>query len=94
MKTLFIITLMLTFISVSQAFANEACFDVQGMTCATCSLTLKSAVKKLKGIANVNVSVEQKKAVVAFDSKETSVEEIKKVIDDVGYKATAQECKK
>ncbi len=76
------------------AFAEKACYEVQGMTCATCGITLRSAVKKVAGVQEVKASVEKKSAVVQFDSNQTSVSAIKKAIDDVGYKATAQECKK
>ena len=77
----------------NQAWAEKACFDIQGMTCATCGITLKSAVKKLKGIAEVKASVEKKNAIVQYDKSLTNTDAIKKAIDDVGYKATIQECK-
>ena len=76
------------------AWADKACFDVQGMTCATCGLTLKSAVKKLNGIQDVRASVEKKTAIVRFEPKQTNVEAIQGAIDNVGYKATPKECKK
>lgn len=78
----------------SVAWAEKACYDVQGMTCATCGITVKSAVKKIKGIQEVKASVEKKNAAVQFDPNQTNPELIKKAIDDVGYKATLQECKK
>lgn len=73
--------------------AETACFEVQGMTCATCPITVKAAVKKLKGINAVTASLEEKNAVVDFDSQKTIAIEIKNAIDRVGYKATSQECK-
>jgi mercuric ion binding protein len=76
------------------SFAERACYEVQGMTCATCGITLRSAVRKVKGVQEVKASVEKKNAVVQFDSSQTSVNAIKKAIDDVGYTATTQECKK
>jgi len=76
------------------ASAAKACFEVQGMTCATCSITVKAAVKKLKGINNVKASLEENSAVVDFELQKTNVTEIKKAIDDVGYKAISQYCKK
>lgn len=76
------------------SFAEQACYEVQGMTCATCGITLRSAVKKVKGVQDVKAFVEKKNAIVQFDSSQTSVSAIKKAIDGVGYKATAQECKK
>lgn len=76
------------------AVAEQACYEVQGMTCITCGITLRSAVKKVKGVQEVKASVEKKSAVVQFDSSQTGVSAIKKAIEEVGYKATAQECKK
>ncbi len=76
------------------ASAEQACYEVQGMTCATCGITVKSAVKKIKGVQEVKASVEKKDAVVQFDSNQTNVDAIKKAINDIGYKATVQECKK
>ncbi|MGE0525604.1 MAG: heavy-metal-associated domain-containing protein [Bdellovibrionales bacterium] len=94
MKILFMTLMLTSGFATRVAFANKACFAVQGMTCATCSLTLKSAVKKLKGITNVDASLERKNATVEFDPEETSAAAIKKAIDDVGYKATVEDCKK
>lgn len=64
------------------------------MTCATCSISLKAAVKKLDGIANVEASYDKKNAVVSYDSSKTSAEAIGKKIDSVGYKAKKKECAK
>lgn len=77
----------------ASAWAERACFEVQGMTCATCPLTVKAAVKKLKGIGEVTASLKEKNAVIDFDSQKINAAEIKKAIDDVGYKAIPQECK-
>ncbi len=75
------------------ARAEKACFEVQGMTCATCPLTVKAAVKKLKGIGEVNASLQEKNVVVDFNSQKVNATEIKNAIDSVGYKAIPQECK-
>lgn len=74
------------------ARADKACYDVQGMTCATCGVTVKAAIKKLNGIQEAKASVEKKNAVVQFDPNQTSVEAIEKVIDETGFKATVKEC--
>ena len=78
----------------SNIYASEkACFEVKGMTCATCSLTLKTAVKKLKGIEEVKASVDKGEAAIVFDKKMTSSEQIKQTIDSVGYSAKEMQCK-
>lgn len=79
---------------VAFAESKTACFNVEGMTCAACTVTTKVAIKKLAGIESVEVSVDEKKAVVQYNDAKTNSGEIKKKIDSVGYKATHQECKK
>lgn len=74
--------------------SQTVCYTVEGMTCAACTITLKAAVKKLDGIAKVKASFENKNAVVSFDPKRTSPEEISKKIDSVGYKSTNRQCLK
>ena len=76
------------------AQAEDACYKVEGMTCAACGLTTKAAIKKLDGIEKVTVSVDDKKAQVTFDPSKTSEDAIKSAIDNVGYKATIRQCKK
>lgn len=75
------------------AFAENACLDVQGMTCATCPLTVKTAIKKLDGVNEVKVSFKDKNALVTFDPNKITVAAITKAVDDVGYKATQTKCK-
>lgn len=77
----------------SFAWAETACYEVEGMTCATCGVTVKAAVKKINGVREVKTSVEKKGTVVQYDGALTNSREIKKAIDDVGYKAASQECK-
>ncbi|PIP93681.1 MAG: mercuric transport protein periplasmic component [Bdellovibrio sp. CG12_big_fil_rev_8_21_14_0_65_39_13] len=78
------------------AFAESkmACFAVEGMTCAACTITTKVAVKKLDGIEDIKVSLDEKKAEVQFNDTKTNSDEIKKKIDSVGYKATLLQCNK
>ena len=92
MKSLFLVSsLLLT----TSSFANsKACFSVEGMTCATCSVTLKAAVKKLDGIGKVYASVKNSEAVVNFNPAITSKQKILKQINSTGYKASAKQCKK
>jgi periplasmic mercuric ion binding protein len=94
MKFLNYLAIMGTFVFSGGVLASEsACFDVKGMTCATCTLTLKVAVNKLDGIDKVTASLEKEEAVVLFDKKLLTVEAIEKQINSTGYKATAKQCK-
>ena len=71
---------------------QKACYVVEGMTCAACTVTLKAAVKKLDGISSVSASVEKKSATVEYDPKRTDADAIKKAIDSTGYRAKGTQC--
>lgn len=71
---------------------QKACYVVEGMTCAACTVTLKAAVRKLDGISSVNASVEKKSATIEFDPKRTDADAIKKAIDSTGYRAKNEKC--
>jgi copper chaperone CopZ len=83
------------------SFANETTksgkktctYDVKGMTCASCAVTLKAGVKKLDGINTVKASVGKKNAIVSFDPKKTDEKMIEQAIDKIGYEATLKQCK-
>lgn len=76
------------------AKSQTACFSVEGMTCAACTVTTKAAIKKLDGIQRIDISLDDKKAEVYFNDAKTNADEIKKKIDSVGYKATKLQCNK
>lgn len=94
MKNLGIIIMLIGFSQITLAETKNACFNVEGMTCATCTVTTKAAVKKLNGIKDIQVSLDEKRAVIKYDDALTSSDEIKKKIDSVGYKATSKQCDK
>jgi P-type Cu+ transporter len=58
---------------------------VMGMSCASCVLTVEKAVDSLPGVANVTVNFATEKAVIEYDRKVTSFDDIKNIIKSVGY---------
>ena len=62
-------------------------FTIEGMTCTGCELEVKTEINKLKGIVEVIVSYEKGNAIVKFDNKQTTIEEITTAINATGYKA-------
>lgn len=62
-------------------------FKIKGMTCSGCEHHVKKEISKLKGIVEVVVSYEKGNAIVKFDNKQTSIEEMKKAINSTGYKS-------
>ncbi len=73
---------------IADAATRTAKLDVSHMSCATCPLTVKTALKKVPGVSEVAVSYETKQAVVTFDDAKTSVETLRKATADVGYPST------
>lgn len=72
------------------AASHVATFDVQGMTCASCSVTVRTALSKLDGIATVEVDVDGGSATVTFDGAAVSAEQIADAISGSGYKASVR----
>lgn len=65
---------------------QTAYIKIKGMTCEGCEHHVKQEVNKLKGIRQVQVSYKNGNATVRYDSKKTSLAEIKKAVDATGYK--------
>lgn len=82
-------------VSPGNELPEKSCFEVRGMTCASCSLTVKSAVRQLKGIKEISVSVKNSEATVYFDKQMTTTKDINKKINEIGgdYKSTVKQCK-
>lgn len=70
------------------AATRTATFKVEGMTCASCSVTVRTAVGKLDGIGTVDVHVTAGTATVTFDPDKTTAVAIGQVITHSGYTAT------
>ena len=67
---------------------QKAKFDIQGMTCSSCSSHVDKAVNQLKGIQNVNVNLLSNSMTLEYDEKLLSIEDIIKAVDKAGYGAT------
>ena len=62
---------------------------VEGMVCISCAATVKRAIKKMDGVSDVEVSLEDRTARVTYMPAKVSPERITAVIDKLGYKAGA-----
>ena len=69
-------------------------FDIQGMTCSSCSSHVEKAVCKLEGTKNVNVNLLSNSMVVEYDEKQLNSEKIVKAVIDAGYGANVANNKK
>lgn len=65
---------------------------IEGMTCASCALTVEKAVKKVVGVNEASVNLATEKLQVSFEEAQTNVAEIEKAIQQAGYRVqTSQE---
>ena len=63
---------------------NHATLGITGMTCAACSTRVEKVLNKMDGVeAQVNLTTE--KATIDYDAEKTSIEDITKKIENVGY---------
>ena len=67
---------------------KKECFDVTGMSCASCQANVNKAVCKLNGVKNVNVNLISNDMTVEFDEKLVNNEDIIKAVKDAGYGAS------
>ncbi|HFI0336884.1 TPA: heavy metal translocating P-type ATPase [Streptococcus suis] len=61
---------------------------IEGMTCATCALTVEKALNKLDGIQNASVNLATEKATIQYDPAHLSLSDIETAVEKAGYKAT------
>ena len=66
-------------------------FKVSNMTCATCPLTVRAAMRRLDGVISVAVDLETEIATVVFDPVIVRAEDIAGASTNVGFPATVLE---
>ena len=89
---------LLSLLALTTAFTNPAwsarqtvTLSVEGMTCAACPLTVKQALRKVKGVSKAEVSYEKRQAVVSFDETQTHVQALTQATANAGYPSTVKQ---
>jgi mercuric ion binding protein len=59
--------------------------DVQNMTCASCPITVKMALKQVPGVSDVKIDFEKKTAIVQLDKEKADVAMLTKATADAGF---------
>lgn len=62
-------------------------FDIEGMTCASCAMTVEKAAKKLTGVGNAAVNLATEKLNIEYDPSQVTAEDIENAVENSGYKA-------
>ncbi|GAB4532562.1 MAG: hypothetical protein Tsb0010_13580 [Parvularculaceae bacterium] len=68
-----------------------AAFAIENMTCATCPITVRTAMKRVKGVKSVAVDYDAKTATVTFDPEITAPDQIAAASTNAGYPASPLE---
>ena len=66
---------------------SKASFNVEGMTCSSCVITIENHLKNQPGIASVSVNLAVNKAMVEYHQDVTGPRNIIESIDDIGFEA-------
>jgi Cu+-exporting ATPase len=66
-------------------------FAVQGMTCANCAQTIEKGVSKLSGVSNATVNFAAEKLSVVYDPNQVQKNDLVSKVEDLGYRASAEE---
>lgn len=92
MKTaLFALTLALASVAgAAQAADRTVTLAVKNMSCVTCPITVKAALKRVPGVRSANVNFKTKLAVVSFDDTKTNATALAKASTNVGFPASVK----
>jgi copper chaperone CopZ len=60
---------------------------VDGMICMVCAGSVKNALKAVHGVQSADVNLEKHSATVEYEHGKVSVDELTRVINQLGYKA-------
>ena len=71
---------------------NEVTFIV-GMHCAACKARIEKAIPLEKGVKDLKVDLEKKEVTVIYKPEKTTVEKLKKAIEELGYTCKQKELK-
>jgi len=77
-----------TVIASSEETEATAQFSIENMTCATCPISVRKAMKRVDGVKSVEVDFETKIATVVYDPAVTTPADIAAASTGVGYPAT------
>jgi periplasmic mercuric ion binding protein len=76
------------------AFAGEpkiAQFDVSGMTCSLCPITVRKALERVPGVLDAKADLATKSAQAKYDPDKVSPEALAKAVSDAGFPTKVKE---
>lgn len=70
---------------------EKVTFAVEGMTCPSCKVTVRLALKKIDGVKEAKVDVDKGLVTVDYDVAKITPERIAQAINEMGYKTAVPE---
>lgn len=67
---------------------STAALTVDGMTCASCSLAVRTALGRLDGIRDVRVNVGAKRTVIEYEPARVTPQQLVDAVNRLGYRAS------
>lgn len=74
---------------VRSAATQTVAVPVEGMICQICAGRVKSTLKAVHGVDDVEISLEKRNAVIRYDASSVSPEQLARAINELGYKTGA-----
>lgn len=73
---------------ISPEDAERATFSVDGMTCASCTMTVEIAAERTDGVLDAEASYDEERARVTYDPERADPGDIAEAITSAGYEAS------
>jgi cation transport ATPase len=67
--------------------AETAVFRLHGATCPSCAMTIEKYGRKLEGVEDIRVDASTEEIRVSYSGSEEVLQEIPKIVKQLGYKA-------
>lgn len=68
--------------------AGASSWRVEGMDCGSCALTIRTALERMPGLADIRISVTNETLAVVLDESRTTRQAVESQLGKLGYKAT------
>ena len=72
---------------------KQECYDITGMTCASCSAAVERVTRKMEGVQESNVNLATNKMTITYDESKVSPEDILGRVEKAGFGAALEQIK-
>ena len=72
---------------------TQECYDITGMSCASCSAAVERVTRKMEGVQESNVNLATNKMTITYDESKVSPEDIIGRVEKAGFGAALEQIK-